>query len=154
MRKTAMKLRPAHGRYLFFDSEETAHIACAVLNSSLFYAYFIGYSDCFHLSDRVASGFPVNAEIMSDTRLVTFNKKLMEDLRDKAERKTITTKDGDIITYDEFYAGKSKLIVDEIDRILGEHYDFTEGEVEFIINFDIKFRIGQDGESQGMPSDI
>ncbi len=34
---------PAHGRYLYFESEVVANIACALLNSSLFYTYFIAY---------------------------------------------------------------------------------------------------------------
>jgi len=137
---------PAHGRYLYFTAAEDAHAACAVLNSSLFYAYFIAYGDCFHLSDGLASGFPVNPAILKDKKLVDLNKKLMKDLRDKAERKTINTKIGDKITYDEFYGGRSKAIIDDIDRVLAMHYGFTEEELDFIINYDIKYRMGQNAE--------
>lgn len=139
---------PAHGRYLFFPKVDASHAACAVLNSSLFYSYFVAYGDCFHLSDNLASGFPVNDAIISDKALVELNKKLMKDLRDKAERKTINTKDGDKITYEEFYGGKSKPIMDEIDRVLARHYGFTEEELDFIINYDIKYRLGQDGNDE------
>ena len=76
------------------------------------------------------------------------NKKLMKDLREKAERKTINTKDGDKITYDEFYGGRSKAMMDEIDRVLAKHYGFTEEELDFIINYDIKYRLGQEGEEE------
>ena len=69
----------------------------------------------------------------------------MKDLREKAERKTINTKDGDKITYDEFYGGKSKTIIDEIDRTLAKHYGFTDEELDFILNYDIKYRMGQVG---------
>ena len=136
---------PAHGRYLYFDQPETAHAACAVLNSSLFYAFFIAYGDCFHLSDGLASGFPIKPEILTDQTLVELNKKLMKSLRENAERKTINTKDGDKITYDEFYGWKSKPIMDEIDRALAKHFDFTDEELDFILNYDIKYRMGQDG---------
>ncbi len=136
---------PAHGRYLFFARPETAHAACAVLNSSLFYAYFIAYGDCFHLSDGLATGFPVSEAILADKALVALNKKLMDELRDKAVRKTINTRDGDRITYDEFYGGRSKPIIDEIDAVLAKHYGFTAEELDFILNYDIKYRMGQDG---------
>jgi len=140
---------PAHGRYLCFADTNTALAACAVLNSSLFYAYFVAYSDCFHLSDGIASSFPVSAEILSDKKLVELSKKLMKDLRDQAERKTINTKDGDKITYDEFYGGRSKSIIDDIDRVLGKHYGFTDEELNFVVNYDIKYRMGQEANAAG-----
>ena len=39
-----------------------------------------------------------------------------------------------------------KPIIDEIDRVLAQHYGFTDEELDFIINYDIKYRMGQDGE--------
>jgi hypothetical protein len=40
------------------------------------------------------------------------------------------------------YARKSKHIIDDIDRILARHYGFTNEELAFIINYDIKYRMG------------
>jgi hypothetical protein len=137
---------PAHGRHLYFAKPEVAHAAGAVLNSSLFYAYFIAYGDCFHLSDGLVSGFPVNEAILFDPTLVELNKTLMKDLRTNATRRTINTKDGDHITYDEFYCAASKPIIDEIDLVLAGHFGFTDAELDLVMNFDIKFRMGQNGE--------
>ena len=36
----------------------------------------------------------------------------------------------------------SKTIIDEIDELLAKHYGFTEEELDFIINYDIKYRMG------------
>lgn len=36
----------------------------------------------------------------------------------------------------------SKPIIDEIDKVLARHYGFTEEELDFIINYDIKYRMG------------
>jgi hypothetical protein len=135
---------PAHGRYLYFPSETVANIACALLNSSLFYTYFIAYGDCFHLSDKLASGFPITESLIHDRQLVDLNQKLMKDLKANAESKTIKTKDGDSIEYEEFSASQSKPIIDEIDRVLAQHYGFTAEELDFIINYDIKYRMGRD----------
>lgn len=85
---------PAHGRYLYLDKLEAAHIVCALLNSSLFYAYFIAYGDCFHLSDTLASGFPVNKAILNDASLYRLGVKLLSSLEANAETKTINTSDG------------------------------------------------------------
>jgi hypothetical protein len=34
--------------------------------------------------------------------------------------------------------------VDEIDRVLAKHYGFTDEELDFIINYDIKYRMGRE----------
>ncbi len=38
----------------------------------------------------------------------------------------------------------SKPIIDEIDRVLARHYSFTDEELDFIINYDIKYRMGSE----------
>jgi hypothetical protein len=43
-----------------------------------------------------------------------------------------------------FYIKKSKSIIDEIDTILAKHYGFTDEELDFIINYDIKYRMGKE----------
>ena len=35
-------------------------------------------------------------------------------------------------------------IIDEIDKALARHYHFTEEELDFIINYDIKYRMGDE----------
>ncbi len=45
-------------------------------------------------------------------------------------------------------ASASKQIIDEIDCILARHYGLTEEELDFIINYDIKYRMGRDAEEQ------
>ena len=136
---------PAHGRYVYFPGPNAAHAVCAVMNSSLFYAYFIAYGDCFHLSDSLVSSFPVTKSVVKDITLTRLNKKLMDGLRDGAEHKTIKTRDGDVIAYAEYYASKCKQIIDEIDQVLAKYYGFTDEELDFIINYDIKYRMGRDG---------
>ena len=50
---------PAHGRHFYVDSARKARIVCAILHSSIFYGYFIAFSDCFHVSDTLVKSFPV-----------------------------------------------------------------------------------------------
>ena len=84
---------------------------------------------------------------LEDQTLVALGAKLMRDLERNAEKKTINTKDGDKITYDEFRVGESKPILDEIDTVLAGHYGFTTEELDFILNYDIKYRLGRNSEA-------
>ena len=72
---------------------------------------------------------------------------LASDLNRNSKRKTISTKQGHEIEYDELDASKSKNIIDEIERVLAAHHGLTAGELEFTINYDIKYRMGRDAEA-------
>ena len=50
------------------------------------------------------------------------------------------------VEYQEFYPKLSKPIIDQIDCVLAEHYGFTQEELDFIINYDIKYRMGKELE--------
>ena len=43
-----------------------------------------------------------------------------------------------------FYIKYSKPIIDQIDCMLGALYKFNEEELDFIINYDIKYRMGDE----------
>ncbi|MFA7683839.1 MAG: hypothetical protein WCX84_03430 [Syntrophales bacterium] len=43
----------------------------------------------------------------------------------------------------------SKPIIDEIDCVLGKHYGLTDEELDFIINHDIKYRMGNVDDENG-----
>jgi hypothetical protein len=144
--KNSVTGAPAHGRYLYFHDRDHARSYSAILNSSLFYLYFVAFGDCFHLSDMLATGFPVPPAALQDSRLIKLSDELMESLQASATRKTISTRDGDTITYDEFRAGESKELLDKIDSVLGKHYGFTSEEIDLITSFDSKFRLGQENE--------
>ena len=78
----------------------------------------------------------------------------MKDLQENAKKKKISTQGGDSISYCEYYASKSKPIIDEIDRVLAEHYGFTDEELDFIINYDIKYRMGLKTSFEENSSDL
>jgi hypothetical protein len=73
---------------------------------------------------------------------------LMTDLKKHKKRKEAEYKATGKVVYDEFYPKHSKPIIDEIDRVLAKHYDFTDEELDFIINYDIKYRMGRNSEEE------
>jgi len=67
----------------------------------------------------------------------------MNDFKKHAQRKECNYKTTGKVVYDEFYPKYSKSIIDKIDRVLAQHYGFTNEEIDFIINYDIKYRMGK-----------
>ena len=100
-----------HGRLLQVKDPDTLRTLFAALNSSLFYLFFVTYSDCFHLSDGVLSSFPVSRSIFIDKRLAGLGTTLMEQLKITSEHKEISTQSGDKIAYQEFNAARCKSII-------------------------------------------
>ncbi len=130
---------------LYLEAELDVSVAVAALNSSLFYWWYVILSDCRHLNLREIRHFPIGigemeAEIKQ--RLSRISADLMADLRHYAQRKETYYKTTGRVVYDEFYPRRSKSIIDRIDRVLAGHYGFTDEELDFIINYDIKYRMG------------
>ena len=117
----------------------------ALLSSSLFYWNYIAYTDCRNLQKSFIDAFKIPASIIDDKQLIIEGKKLFKDYEKKKYTKSTHYKTtGNDVIYDEYYPKKSKLIIDEIDKLLKKHYGFTEEELDFIINYDIKYRMGDE----------
>ncbi|MCD6405084.1 MAG: Eco57I restriction-modification methylase domain-containing protein [Planctomycetes bacterium] len=128
-------------------SQSNVSLVVAILNSTVFYWWFIILSDCRHLNVRELYAFPVGIDSMNaDIRntLPQLAAGLMDDYTKHAQRKECFYKTTGQVVYDEFYPKYSKRIIDEIDRVLAKHYGFTDEELDFIINYDIKYRMGRD----------
>ena len=67
----------------------------------------------------------------------------IEHEKNKNHKESYYKSTGKVI-YDEYFPKKSKPIIDEIDKVLAKHYGFTEEELDFIINYDIKYRMGDE----------
>ena len=68
---------------------------------------------------------------------------LMKALQDVSIEKTISTRSGKI-TYQEFSLRPVKPLIDDVDRLLAQHYGFTAEELDYILNYDIKYRMGDE----------
>ena len=67
---------------------------------------------------------------------------VMENLQDNSQMRKMEYKKYGMLNVQVFAPRISKPVLDEIDNILARHYGFTDGELDFIINYDIKYRLG------------
>ena len=122
----------------------------ALMNSSLFYIWFTTYADGFHLSHTLVKAFPINLSLLTSQELYDLAIRLEADIQIHTRLSTHNTKDnpstrqsGHQIDLEEYQMRFSKNILDEVDRVLAQYYSFTHDELDFIINYDIKYRISR-----------
>lgn len=129
-----------HVKTICAEDENGFYRLTAALNSSLFFWWFTIFSNCRDLVNREIYSFCVPAcEI--DRKTIT---ELLADYHNKAYRKETYYKTTGKVIYDEYYPSKSKAFIDKVDKVLAKHYGFTEEELDFIINFNIKYRMGDE----------
>lgn len=103
-------------------------------------------SDCYHVTKGDVLHLPLPKSLLKDESIKRLAKRLLTDLYKNAETRDRNRADGSQRKEVNFKMGLSKPIIDEIDRVLARHYGFTDEELDFIINYDIKYRMGRDGE--------
>ena len=137
----------SHVKTICANTHHEAGIITAFLNSSLFYWYNTACSNCRDLTLREILSVPIGLKDMLPSVRRSLDIKcaeLMKDYKRNAHRKTCIYKATGKVEYDEYYPKLSKPIIDEIDELLAKHYGFTEEELDFIINYDIKYRMGDE----------
>lgn len=130
---------------LYLNSDLDATVVVSSINSSLFYQRFILLSDCRSLKYREIRNYPIGVYQMDDAlkqELSRLSLTLMNDYKHHSQRMEINKKNIGKVIYDAFFPKHSKPLIDEIDRVLAKHYGFTDEELDFIINYDIKYRMG------------
>ena len=135
----------SHIKRLFFLSKDMSKIVLCFLNSSLFYWWNWHFTNCRDLSIADIDRSRIDLSGFDQASIETFNKlsvSLMEDLKKNSKVYRRVSK-GILTQFDSFYPALSKHIIDEIDRVLAKHYGFTDEELDFIINYDIKYRMGR-----------
>ena len=120
--------------------------ALSMINSNLFFFLWYSFFEGYHCGKHEITSFPFGLSRMNEglrTKLELLADRLMVDIERNSTRKSAQYKATGRITYQEFYPSRSKPIIDKIDRVLAKHYGFTDEELDFIINYDIKYRMGR-----------
>lgn len=133
-------------RSLSIDPSFDNNAIGAILSSSLFYWNYIAYTDCRNLQKSFIDNFHLFNNLKDGCKVLgPYGKNLFNDYEKKKYNKNTHYKTtGNDVVYDEYYPKLSKYYLDEIDKMLGILYGFSNSETDFIINFDIKYRMGDE----------
>ncbi|MFM6246345.1 MAG: hypothetical protein ACKPFD_16775, partial [Dolichospermum sp.] len=118
----------------------------ACLSSDLFWWWYTVTSNCRDLNPYDIYNFPISESALYDSQLIKLGKEYLVDIEKNSKMLVREQKQTGKTQTQSFKISLSKPIIDEIDKILAEHYGFTEEELDFIINYDIKYRMGKELE--------
>ena len=127
---------------IYTADEGLRHVIHALLNSSTYYLYFSAYSDGRHINPADVYDYPFKFSSFCANTAAQLER-LSERLQDAMMKHTSHWRKSGLLI-DSVDSKPCKPIIDEIDHVLAEHYGFTDEELDFIINYDIKYRMGRE----------
>lgn len=136
-------------RETWFTLGKKAHArpVIAALSSDVFWWWYTVTSNVRDLNPFDIQNFPLPESALADPDLQAVGTRYLKDLDKNSTMLVREQKQTGTTETQSFKIQKSKPIIDEIDRLLAKHYGFTDEELDFIINYDIKYRMGLAGDN-------
>ena len=142
---------PSELKALYLASRRESAAALAALNSSLFCWYLNVVSDCRNLNRRELELFPMDLSILKADAvrdLADLAAALMKDFKANSKLVEMNYSNHGRMQIQCIYPRYSKGVIDEIDAVLAKQYGFSPDELDFIVNHEIKYRLGADVDEE------
>ena len=123
------------------------HVFHCLFSSSLYFLFYHAYSNCRDLNPSDLTNFRFPKSILSDQTLIELSNDLQESLEKNSWFQTRNQVQTGNVKIQSFTSSLSKPVIDLIDDVLAKHYGFSDEELDYIINYDIKYRMGKELES-------
>lgn len=125
------------------DGPAAARMVAAILCSTTFYFYYKMVSNCRDLGRREWSAFPLGplpAAVAAE--LAELGRELEARLKATATLHQRIYPSG-AVRYHEYHPGQAKDLLDKIDAALAVHYGFSEDELCYLLDYELKYRLGR-----------
>ncbi len=116
----------------------------ALFSSNLFWWWYTITSNLRDLNPSDIAGLKFPQGLIECNELQVLGAKYIIDLKQNSTMIVREQKGKGTTQTQSFRINQSKPIIDEIDKVLAKHYGFTDEELDFIINYDIKCRMGSE----------
>ena len=128
---------------IYLSNQQKTYNVIGLLSSNTYWWWYTVTSNCRHLNPFDLVNFPLDKNLIDDENITVLSKDYIEDILEKSTMLTRIQKQTGETKTQSFKISKSKTIIDEIDKILAKHYGCNEEELDYIINYDIKYRMGK-----------
>lgn len=136
----AFSFNPGSKEYKLYkiNNDEYSYVYC-LLNSSLFFMFWIIVSDCWHITNKELS-------LIKLPKISNENQKKFTNLSIELEQKLEKTKEhiGSKQVQFEYKHKKCKEVIDKIDKLLANIYHLTNEEHNFVISYKDKYRLNNE----------
>ena len=127
-------------------SRELLRRVHCVLLSSTFFCYYQWTSNCRDLNPSDIDFSPSPSELASMGHLDELSTIVEHDYYDKAKTLTMRNKLTGLVELESVSPSRSKILIDAIDEEIGPKLKLTAKQIDTVINYDIKYRMGLNGE--------
>ncbi len=117
-----------------------------LLWSTFHYWLYQARTNCRDFNPSDLESIPIPDSIADGVSLLQKSAhQIISCLEENSDIQAATYNIGGAVEYQRFSPASAKPFIDNVDRMLAEHYGFTDEELDFIINYDIKYRMGREG---------
>jgi len=120
--------------------------AIAVLSSDMFWWWYTITTNCRDLNPYDIKNFPIPASALRDSLLAFLGNEYLDDIERNSIMLVRNQRQTGRTETQSFKIQKSKPVINDIDKALAGHYGFTDEELDFIINYDINYRMGAEND--------
>lgn len=132
-RETILNVRP---KYI--------HPVHTFLLSTIFFIHWEATTNCRDLNPADISFAPIPSVESEIDKLVMLSTEIEEDYTSKGKIIRMNNKLTGLVELESLTPARSKDLIDKIDVVFASFYDFLPQQVDFILNFEIKYRLGSD----------
>ena len=140
--KTGERRLPSELKELHLSTNDEKKCAISFLSSSTLFWFWNTLSDCRNLNRRDILAFPLSPKVLTTSRLEQLAELGEKYLKALKKTSQMMTKSG--LKIETFNYAKCKPILDEIDDVLRTSFGLDADQCDFIVNYDIKYRMGVD----------
>jgi hypothetical protein len=134
-RETTLAVRASH-----------RHAVHALLLSTTFFLHYQVLSNCRDLNPADIQCFPTPPLEPVLAELEALSLAIEEDYTRKGKLLRMNNRKTGLVELESVTPARSKELLDAIDRVLARCYGFTDEELDYLLNYDIKYRVGADEE--------
>lgn len=125
----------------FVFNDKNIHLINVILNSSLFWWFWVKVSDCWHITSKELALFTIPDFCEVDYQKAKNLSIRLNELLEKTKEKVDTKQ-----TLYEYKHRKCKKVIDELDEFLADLYHLASEELLFIKTYNECYRLGIDNQ--------
>ena len=129
-----------------FPSSLIRDTVFCLLWSTLHYWLYQSRTNCRDFNPSDLESIPIPESLVAGVpQFQDFAMQISSRLEETSDVQAANYNIGGSVRYQKFNPSSTKPIIDQVDRVLAKHYGLTDEELDFVINYDIKYRMGREG---------